>query len=160
MEIHIIWAQDNNSGIGKNHKLPWHIPEDLKNFKNITKNNTIIMGRKTWDSLPVKPLPCRKNIVLSRKKIKDVECYNSIDNCLSAIQLEKDVFIIGGGEVYKQFFSYAKYLHITFIDSENDDIDTFFPVSMDVIRNQYIEKKVKVLADKVKYSYWIRKAPS
>ena len=94
MEIHIIWAQDNNSGIGKNHKLPWHIPEDLKNFKNITKNNTIIMGRKTWDSLPIKPLPFRKNIVLSRKKIKDVECYNSVDNCLSAIQLEKDVFII------------------------------------------------------------------
>jgi len=160
MVIHIIWAQDNNSGIGKNDKLPWHIPEDLKNFKNITKNNTIIMGRKTWDSLPIKPLPNRKNIVLSRKKIKNVECYNSITNCLKSIESENNVFIIGGGEIYKQFFDYAKYLHITFIDSVNDDIDTFFPISMDVIKENYIEKEFKYIADKVKYSCWIRKTPS
>ena len=56
MEIHLIWAQDNNGGIGLNGKLPWHISEDLKNFKKITSNSTIIMGRKTWESLPIKPL--------------------------------------------------------------------------------------------------------
>ena len=66
MDIHLIWAQDENGGIGQNGKLPWHISEDLKNFKSLTLNSTIIMGRKTWDSLPIKPLPNRKNIILSR----------------------------------------------------------------------------------------------
>ena len=64
MKIHLIWAQDEKGGIGKNGQLPWHIIEDLKNFKLLTKNSTIIMGRKTWDSLPIKPLPERENIVL------------------------------------------------------------------------------------------------
>ena len=67
MEIHLIWAQDINSGIGKNGKLPWHISVDLKNFKKITLNSTVIMGRKTWESLPIKPFPNRENIVLSSK---------------------------------------------------------------------------------------------
>ena len=65
MEIHLIWAQDLNGGIGKDGKLPWHISEDLKNFKKITSNHPVIMGRKTWDSLPIKPLPNRRNIILS-----------------------------------------------------------------------------------------------
>ena len=60
MEIHLIWAQENNGGIGKNGQLPWHIPEDLKNFKKLTLNSTIVMGRKTWESLPFKPLPKKK----------------------------------------------------------------------------------------------------
>ena len=64
MEIHIIWAQEKNGGIGKNGKLPWNIPEDLQNFKKITLGSTILMGRKTWDSLPFKPLPDRRNIIL------------------------------------------------------------------------------------------------
>ena len=63
MEVHLIWAQDQNGGIGIDGKLPWHISEDLKNFKKITLNSTIIMGRKTWDSLSIKPLPGRTNIV-------------------------------------------------------------------------------------------------
>ena len=61
MEIHLIWAQDQNGGIGEEGQLPWHISEDLKKFKSLTMNSTIIMGRKTWDSLPTKPLPKRKN---------------------------------------------------------------------------------------------------
>ena len=68
MEIHLIWAQDKNGGIGKNGKLPWHVSEDLQNFKKIILNTHIVMGRKTWDSLPKKPLPKRNNIVLSSKK--------------------------------------------------------------------------------------------
>ena len=70
MKIHLIWAQDTNGGIGKNGKLPWHISEDLKKFKSLTYNSTVIMGRKTWDSLPIKPLPNRRNFVLSRQKKK------------------------------------------------------------------------------------------
>ena len=64
MNIELIWAQDENGGIGKNGKLPWHISEDLQNFKKITAGFPIIMGRKTWESLPKKPLPERRNIVI------------------------------------------------------------------------------------------------
>ena len=63
MEIHLIWAQDFEGGIGIDGKLPWHISEDLKNFKQLTLDTKIVMGRKTWESLPIKPLPQRKNIV-------------------------------------------------------------------------------------------------
>jgi len=78
MKFHLIWAQDENGAIGKNGDLPWHIPEDLKNFKKLTLNKPIIMGRKTWDSLKFKPLPKRRNIVLSsQKEIKDAEIFNN-----------------------------------------------------------------------------------
>ena len=77
MEIHLSWAQDSNGGIGANGKLPWHVAEDLINFKSLTINSTVIMGRKTWESLPIKPLPKRNNIVLSSKKQDNVETYHS-----------------------------------------------------------------------------------
>ena len=86
MEIHLIWAQDYDGGIGKNGQLPWHIPEDLKNFKKITIDSTIIMGRKTWDSLPFKPLPNRRNIVLSKNTINNVEVYHNIDECINILK--------------------------------------------------------------------------
>ena len=73
MNIELIWAQNYSGGIGKEGTLPWHISEDLKNFKKITANFPIIMGRKTWESLPFKPLPKRRNIVLSSQLIQDVE---------------------------------------------------------------------------------------
>ena len=82
MEIHLIWAQDLNGGIGKKGKLPWHISEDLKNFKKITLNSTVIMGRKTWDSLPFKPLPKRRNIVLSSSDISNIEVYHNVEKCI------------------------------------------------------------------------------
>ena len=71
MKIQLIWVQDENGGIGKKGKLPWHIPEYLKNFKHITLNNAVVMGRITWDSLPIKPLPRRRNIVLSHSKLDE-----------------------------------------------------------------------------------------
>ena len=69
MDIHIIWAQDRDGGIGAMNKLPWHISEDLKNFKSITLGGVVVMGRKTWESLPIKPLPGRANYVLSTREI-------------------------------------------------------------------------------------------
>jgi len=97
MDIHLIWAQDENGGIGKNGLLPWHISEDLKNFKKITLNLPIIMGRKTWDSLPSKPLPNRRNIIFSTNIHDGLEVYQSIQECIKS--LEKDhidkVFIKG-----------------------------------------------------------------
>ena len=78
MKIHLIWAQDNNGGIGQANQLPWKISEDLKHFKKLTLNSTVIMGRKTWDSLPIKPLPNRRNIILSRNTIANIETYKKI----------------------------------------------------------------------------------
>ena len=80
MKFHLIWAQDQNGGIGENGNLPWHISEDLKNFKFLTLNTTIIMGRKTWDSLPIKPLPKRNNIVLSSAAQNNVTTYHSLEH--------------------------------------------------------------------------------
>ena len=77
MNIHMIWAQDNNNAIGRDGTLPWHFSEDLKNFKKLTTGSPIIMGRKTWDSLPIKPLPDRRNIVLSSTKKEDIENYHA-----------------------------------------------------------------------------------
>ena len=85
MKIHLIWAQDHNGGIGKDGNLPWHISEDLKNFKRLTSGSTILMGRNTWESLPIRPLPERRNIVLSHKEIPDVECYASVEECVETL---------------------------------------------------------------------------
>ena len=135
MNIHTIWAQDNNGGIGKNNQLPWHISEDLINFKKITQNNVIIMGRKTWESISKKPLPNRRNIVLSSKNLDDVESYLSVDACLDALKQDnvQDVFIIGGEMIYKSFNKYANVLHITFINQAIESIDTYFPITISSI---------------------------
>ena len=158
MEINLIWGQDKNGGIGKNGKLPWHISEDLINFKKLTINSTIIMGRKTWDSLPVKPLPDRRNIVLSSKFIKDVENYDSINKCIKKLKtnLIKKIFVIGGAQVYKKFFNHADKLHITHIHEEFNGIDTYFPISMEkIITNFHKEKEIR-LSNIATYTQWVK----
>ena len=131
IEIHLIWAQDENSGIGISGKLPWHVRSDLKNFKKITLNSVIIMGRKTWDSLPVKPLPKRTNIVLSKTMKSKSNTFASYNECLNSLKSNniKKVFIIGGRSIYKLFFNDAHYLHITHIHINKNGINEFFPVS-------------------------------
>ena len=159
MEIHLIWAQDFNGGIGKNDKLPWHISEDLKNFKKITLDSTIIMGRKTWMSLPFKPLPKRRNIVLSSSNIPNVEVYHNIEDCIRILKKESisKIFIIGGASIYKAFFTYATHLHITFINISSKNLDIFFPIELNVIKNSFKKKSEKKLSEFAKYSYWIKK---
>ena len=161
MEIHLIWAQDNNGGIGKNGKLPWHIPEDLKNFKKLTFNSIIVMGRKTWESLPIKPLPGRRNIVISSRSVKNVECYHSIKKCVDVLCLEnvKEIFVIGGGQIYNHFFHRANELHITFINEETKGIDTYFPVSIDKIKCEFNKVNENALGENIIYSHWIRNNP-
>lgn len=159
MKIHLIWAQDYNGGIGINGQLPWHIPEDLINFKKITLDSTILMGRKTWDSLPFKPLPKRRNIVLSKNKINNVEVYHNVEKCIQSLEKEllSTIFIIGGSSIYKLFFNYATYLHITYIDKKSNDIDTFFPIDNNTIKEKFIKKNTTELANNVLYTYWIKK---
>ena len=159
MEIHIIWAQDFNGGIGKNGQLPWNISEDLKNFKKITLDSTIIMGRKTWMSLPFKPLPKRRNIVLSSSNIPNIEVYHNVENCIEILKKESisKIFIIGGSSIYKAFFAYATHLHITFINISSKNLDIFFPIELSVIKNSFKKKSEKKLSEFAKYSYWVKK---
>jgi len=158
MNIHLVWAQDLDGGIGKNGKLPWHISEDLQNFKKITLDSVIIMGRSTWDSLPFKPLPKRRNIVLSKTKIENVEVYHTITDCIDILKKEKIelVYIIGGETIYKQFFDFADFLHITFIDTVISDIDTFFPLSMEEIKSLFLQISGEQLSNNAHYTFWSR----
>ena len=128
--ISIICAIGKNRGIGKDNKLLWHIPEDLRHFKKITTGSVIIMGGKTFESIG-KPLPNRTNIVVTRDKGLKAE------GCLLKYSLEdvieeakayknKEVFIIGGGEIYKQSIAHADKLYLTIVDEETE-ADTFFP---------------------------------
>ena len=153
-KIELIWAQDRNGAIGVNENLPWYYSEDLKNFKKITQGNPVIMGRKTWDSLPIKPLPGRRNIVLSSVNILDIESYPSIDECIKAINAESRVFVIGGSSVYQSFFSYAKSLHITLVNELVKDADTYFPIELDKIKKNFKKVSEEVLCDGVIYSCW------
>ncbi|MAV64975.1 MAG: dihydrofolate reductase [Candidatus Marinimicrobia bacterium] len=159
MNVELIWAQDENGGIGKEGKLPWHISEDLQNFKKITLNSVIIMGRKTWDSLPFKPLPKRRNIILSSKKNNNVETYTNIENCLNALKADKidTLFVIGGRSLYNNFYSKASYLHITIIHLKEDGIDTFLSISMKQIKKDFTKIKTQKLSDDAIYTKWARK---
>lgn len=127
--ISIIAAVSEDLGIGKNNDLLWHIPEDLKRFKRLTYGKTVIMGRKTWESLPRKPLAGRKNIVITDIPDECIDCAvtaYSIEDALSKCEQDKDIFIIGGGSIYKQFMPLADRLYITHVH-KTVPADIFFP---------------------------------
>ena len=159
MEIHLIWAQENNGGIGKNGQLPWYNPEDLKNFKKLTLNSTIVMGRKTWESLPFKPLPKRRNVVFSSRILEDVETYNNINQFMKKLDAEsiKKIFIIGGSSIYKVFYEFATHLHMTIVNDTTDGIDTFFPINNIEIKNKFQKIDEIKLNEKSIYTYWEKK---
>jgi len=159
MKTHLIWAQDSNGGIGKDGTLPWHISEDLKNFKKLTLNATIIMGRKTWDSLPIKPLPERNNIVLSSKEQDNAITLNSYEECINYLKNNNinKAFIIGGRSIYKLFFNDADYLHITNINILEPKIDEYFPFTFRDIKNDFNKISEKHLSKNALYTYWIKK---
>ena len=159
MKIHLIWAQDINGGIGKEGKLPWHISEDLQNFKKLTLDSIIIMGRKTWESLPIRPLSKRRNIVLSRKEVPDIEYYTSIKECIEKLNNDdiENLFVIGGSTVYRNFIHRADELHITKVDEMIDGIDTYFPVTMLEIKNEFEKINEIKLNNKAIYTHWVRK---
>ncbi len=158
MKIHLIWAQDENGGIGKDGKLPWHISEDLKNFKRLTSGSTILMGRNTWESLPIRPLPERRNIVLSSKEVSDVEYYTSVKECIETLDgdgIEK-LFVIGGTTVYRNFIHRADELHITHVDELTEGIDTYFPVSILTIESEFNKVDEYALGNNALYTRWVK----
>jgi len=129
MMISIIVAVSDDWGIGKDNELLWHIPEDLKRFKKLTLGNCIIMGKRTWESLPKRPLPGRKNIVLTDVPNECIDCSvtaYSIEDALSKCNSEGEVFVIGGGSVYRQFMSIADRLYITHVH-RRAPADVYFP---------------------------------
>ncbi len=128
MNISIIAAMTKNRVIGKNNQLPWHLPEDLRHFKEITMGHPIIMGRKTFESIG-KPLQGRKNIVLTRNEAwsaEGVESYHHLDDVMAALCNEEEIFIIGGAEIFKTVLPKADKLYLTFIQ-EDISGDTYFP---------------------------------
>src|SRR5665811_1243069 len=116
--ISIIVAVSEDRGIGKNNELLWHISEDLKRFKRLTFGNTVIMGKKTWESLPRRPLPGRKNVVLTDVPQECIECSvtaYSIEDALSKCGKEEEIFVIGGGSVYPVSYTHLR-AHETVLD--------------------------------------------
>jgi len=126
--ISIIVAMDRNRVIGKNNGMPWRLPADLAYFRKVTLGNTVVMGRKTFESIG-KPLDGRKNVVLTRDRQyskKGCLVVHSVEEALKIIKDEKDCFIIGGATIYSAFLPYAQKLYITYIDHEFEG-DTYFP---------------------------------
>jgi dihydrofolate reductase len=99
--------------IGKDNSIPWHYSEDLKRFKSLTLGKTVIMGRRTWESLPVKPLPDRRNIVITRSLIEGVECFPSIDDALGTCN--GDVWFIGGAGIYQEALGKVDIIDMTLV---------------------------------------------
>ena len=127
--ISIIVAVSEDLGIGKDNELLWHISEDLKRFKKLTSGNAVIMGKKTWESLPRRPLPGRKNIVLTddpNESIENSVTAYSIDDALDKCGPAEEIFIIGGGSIYRQFMPIADRLFITHVHKKAP-ADIFFP---------------------------------
>ncbi|MBR7066133.1 MAG: dihydrofolate reductase [Prevotella sp.] len=129
MSINIIAAVAENRAIGLDNKLLYWLPNDMKRFKSLTTGHTIIMGRKTFESLPKGALPNRRNIVLSRGKRTFPGCdhYRSLEEALSHCSPDEEIYIIGGASIYKQAIALADRLCLTEVHDTPAEADTFFP---------------------------------
>ncbi|MGB9227892.1 dihydrofolate reductase [Mycobacterium sp.] len=130
-EVGLVWAQSTSGIIGRGGDIPWRVPEDLAHFKKVTMGHTVIMGRRTWDSLPaaVRPLPGRKNVVLSRQTdlmIDGAEVLGSLEEAL----IEPEAWVIGGAEIYLLALPHATRCEVTEVDVDlpRDDDDALAPV--------------------------------
>ena len=172
MNYELIVAMSKNGVIGNNNKLPWYIPEDLVNFSELTKGHIIIMGRKTFESLPNGPLKNRLNVVLSRtiynnnNNFDENVLFTTMDYLNTILKLHQKhnqkIFIIGGSEIYNIFIEQCNKLHITMVD-EIIDGDSYFPFDKNFLTTYYkVVNKSEILYSKNKnipYQYfsYIRK---
>lgn len=125
-----IVAAGLDNSIGRDGTMPWHIPDDLRRFKALTMGCPIIMGRRTWESLPKGALPGRRNIVVSGTPgfvAAGAEVFGTLEEALQAVAAEPRAFIIGGGKIYRQTLPYVSTVYLTRVDSSYADADTFFP---------------------------------
>lgn len=128
MKLITIAAAGKRNELGKDNKLLWHLPDDFKRFKALTSHHYIIMGRKTFESFP-KPLPNRTHVVITRQQnypANNCIIVKSLDEALQTVQNQERVFVIGGGEIYKQFMPYIDQIELTRVHGEFE-ADTYFP---------------------------------
>jgi len=167
MKVSLIVAMDKNRGIGKNNDLMWHLPNDMRFFKETTAHHIVVMGRKNYDSIPEKyrPLPNRRNVILTRNsnfKAEDCDVFNSLDDALGAYKhdSEKTIFIIGGGQIYTLALAQevVDEMFITHIDGDYD-ADTFFPEfdeskwSKELVLKQEIDDRHKNSFEVFRYTF-------
>jgi dihydrofolate reductase len=129
MILSLVVAMSENKVIGRDGDLPWRLPNDLKHFKQVTMGKPIIMGRKTWESLYVKPLPGRRNIVVTRNagyEAEGAETSDSLESTLTLVAGESEVMVIGGAELFATALDTATRLHLTEVHAEIEG-DTYFP---------------------------------
>ncbi|MDR1715082.1 MAG: dihydrofolate reductase [Prevotella sp.] len=151
----IIVATDEENAIGKDNNLLCHLPNDLKYFKKITDGHPVIMGRKTFESLPKGALPNRRNIVITRNKelhFDRCEMCSSVEEAVALCKDEPEIFFIGGGSVYKEVIDVADKLYLTRIHHRFGDADTFFPR---IDRELWVEvsREDNPMDEKHKYAY-------
>ena len=129
MTLSIIVAIASDGAIGRANDLLWHLPADLKRFKELTTGHTILMGRKTFESLPRGPLPNRRNIIISRSLPAQpgAEVYPTIQQAMEACASDGEVFIIGGGEIYRQLLPNTERIYLTRVQASFPDAEVFFP---------------------------------
>jgi dihydrofolate reductase len=128
MIVTMVVAIGENNAIGKNNELLWNLPKDLRHFKTITSGHTVIMGRKTFESVG-KPLPKRRNIIITRNTefaVEGAEVVHTIEDALELCKADEEVFIIGGAEIYKMAMQHTDKIYLTVVH-ENFEADAFFP---------------------------------
>ena len=153
-KISMIAAMANDRVIGKDNDMPWHMPADLAHFKKVTMGKPVIMGRKTFESIG-RPLPGRKNVVITRNldwSHEGVDVVDSPDKALALVSDVEEVMIIGGGNIYSQFLSRASTLFLTFIELEVEG-DTQFPNWLEVGNWVEVESEKHSSDEKNSYNY-------
>lgn len=149
----MVAAAAENNALGKNNDLVWHLPDDFKRFKAITSHHHILMGRKTFESFP-KLLPNRKHIVITRQtdyKREGIEVVHSLEEALQSCAGEEEVFIIGGGEIYKQAMPYADKIELTRVHA-SFEADAFFP-EIDESKWKLVNKEEHKQDERHKYDF-------
>ncbi|CAN7325278.1 dihydrofolate reductase [Paenibacillus sp. LjRoot56] len=155
MSISFIFAMDRNRAIGVNNKLPWHLPGDLKFFKNVTMGHPILMGRKTYESIG-KPLPGRRNVILTQNtayQAEGCEVIHSEDEAIDAFR-DQELFVIGGAEIFKLFASHVNRMYITYIEDEFE-ADTFMS-DLDLSNWTLVSSEQGERNEKNPYEYYFR----
>ena len=129
MNISLVAALALNRAIGHENRLLYHLPDDMKRFKALTTGHTVVMGRKTFESLPKGALPNRRNIVLTRQdmRFEGAETCHSLEEALSRCGAEEEVFVIGGAELYRQSIGRANRMYLTLVHDHPEKADAFFP---------------------------------
>lgn len=156
MKLSLVAAVARGGVIGRDGGIPWHLPEDLAHFKALTSGHAVLMGRRTWDSLPdrFRPLPGRRNVIVTRNEAwaaEGAERAGSLEEALARLAGEARVFVIGGAQIYREALPSADELHLTEVELDVDG-DTFFP-PVDPGRFAEVSRDPHIAADGIRFAY-------